>query len=97
MSQRVTYLNMLLLGVDNVRRKLELSILGEDNQTKHQAWLTPQQIVLSIAIIESWLQQNILLKNNSVGLYQKGSFTAGFGPTVCTLDRHGCERTFLFC
>lgn len=82
MSQSVTCPNVLLLGVDNVCRKLSLSILGENNPIKYRAWRTSQQVASLVTIIESWLQQNILPKNNSVDLYQKGSFTAGFGPTV---------------
>ena len=76
MSQDMTCPNVLLLGVDNVRRKLDLPILGVDTLTEHQIWGTP------LTIIESWFQQNILSKNTSVVFYQKGSFTAGFGPTV---------------
>ena len=82
MSQSVTYPNILLLGVDNVRRKLDLPMLDETDRIEHRAWCTSQPGVSLITIIASWLQQNILPKYNSVGFYQKGSFTAGFTPTV---------------
>ena len=82
MSQSVTYPNKLLLGVDNVRRKLDLPILGESNQAEHWIWRTLHQVALLTTIIEGWFQQNIPPRNSSVDLNQKGSFTAGFGPTA---------------
>ena len=90
MSQSVTYPNTLLLGVDNVRSKLDMLVLGKNDQTGYRIWHTSQQGALLLTIIESWFQQNILPKYGSVAFYQKGSFTAGFGPTVCMLDRRGC-------
>jgi hypothetical protein len=90
MSQRMTYPNALLLGVDNVRSKLDMLVLGKNDQTGYRIWHTSQQGALLLTIIESWFQQNILPKNNSVDLYQKGSFTAECGPTVFMLDRLGC-------
>ena len=90
MSQSVTCPNVLLLGVDNVRKELNLPIVGTNNRAEQRTWRIPQQGALLPTIIESWLQQNILPKNNSVELYQKGSFTAGCVPTVLMLDRLGC-------
>jgi len=73
---------MFMLGADNVRGKQDLPILGGPDWAEHQVWGTLHQTALLTTIIESWLQQNIPPKNNSVDFYQKGSFTAGFGPTV---------------
>jgi len=78
----MTYPNIFLLGVDNVRRKLDLLILGGTNRTEHRAWCTSQLGVSLVTVIASWLQQNSPPKYNSVDLNQKGSFTAGFGPTA---------------
>jgi hypothetical protein len=80
MSQSMTFSNTRVLEVDNVCKKLDLPLLDKDNRSEHRLWHTLQQVTSSL-IIESWPQQNILPKNSSV-LYQKGSFMAGFGPTV---------------
>ena len=81
MSQSVTDPNGFALGVDNVRKKLDLLVLSNKNWAEHQIWRIFRQFVL-LTVIESWLQQNISPKNNSVDHYQRGSFMAGFGPTV---------------
>jgi len=82
MSQSVTYPNVLLLGVDNVRRKLDLPMLDKTDRIEHRVWCISQPGASLTTIIVSWLQQNIPPKYNSVGFYQKGSFTAGSSPTV---------------
>ena len=81
--------NGFALGVDNVRKKLDLPVLSNENWAEHQVWRIFRQFV-SLTVIESWLQQNILPSYNSVNLYQKGSFTAGFGSTCKLLTQHGC-------
>jgi hypothetical protein len=83
MSQSMTCPNTFVLGIDNVRSKLDVPVpvFEKNSRIEYRVWCTPQQVILS-PIIESWFQQNILPKNNSVDLYQKGSFMAGFGPTV---------------
>ena len=78
----MTYPNIFLLGVDNVRRKLDVPILGETHRTEYRAWCSSQLGPSLVTVFVSWLKQNILPKYNSVDLNQKGSFTAGFGPTA---------------
>jgi hypothetical protein len=97
MSQSETYPNRLLLGIDNMRKKLDLPIFHKNNRAGRRVWYIGQPVASLSAIIDCWSKQNIPPKNNSDDLDTKGLLMTGFGPMGRTLDKHGRYQTFLFC